>query len=95
MVVGRAEELDALAQALQRAADAVPTPLLLVGDPGVGKSILLRSVSSSARDRGFRVLAAACPAHQSRDWPRCVSRCGRAASIPRRSLGGSSGAEME
>lgn len=61
MVVGRAEELEALAQALQRAADAVPTPLLLVGDPGVGKSILLRSVSSSAREAGFRVLAAACP----------------------------------
>jgi DNA-binding CsgD family transcriptional regulator len=61
MLVGRRAELAALQGVLDQAAEASASPVLLVGDPGVGKSRLLRAITATARLSGFRVLAAACP----------------------------------
>lgn len=61
MLVGRRAELTALQGVLDQAAEASASPVLLVGDPGVGKSRLLRAITATARLSGFRVLAAACP----------------------------------
>jgi DNA-binding NarL/FixJ family response regulator len=61
MIGGRCTELAALQRALAEAEAAQPTPVLLVGDPGIGKSVLLRTISGFARGSGFTVMAAACP----------------------------------
>jgi ATP/maltotriose-dependent transcriptional regulator MalT len=53
--VGRAAELAALDDALDTAAQAQTTTVLISGDPGVGKSSLLREWHARARDRGARV----------------------------------------
>lgn len=54
-LVGREQEIAVLAGLL----DGTPPPggvLLMLGDPGTGKSSLLREVESRGRARGFRVL---------------------------------------
>lgn len=55
MLVGREREIAVLARLLER------TPLsgavlLMLGDPGIGKSSLLNEAESRGRARGFRIL---------------------------------------
>ena len=56
MLVGRADEVAALVALL---ADAVPEPraLLVEGEPGIGKSTLLRELLAIADSRGYAVLS--------------------------------------
>lgn len=61
MVVGRDAERAALIDALTEAAAGRARRVLLVGDPGAGRSTLLQAVAEHARSIGFHVLAAACP----------------------------------
>jgi DNA-binding SARP family transcriptional activator len=70
-LVGRAVEVAALDAVLDAAAAGAPAAALVVGEPGVGKSRLLREVAARAAARGFAVAAG----HGSRDdgapplWP--------------------------
>ena len=59
-LIGRATELDALAEALDAAAEGQPVHQLVAGEAGVGKSRLVREVSALATVRGFRVLVGGC-----------------------------------
>ncbi|GAA3573306.1 LuxR family transcriptional regulator [Nonomuraea rosea] len=54
-IIGRAGELAALRQAIDRAPGVLPN-VVLHGDPGVGKSVLLQAAIAYARQRGIRVL---------------------------------------
>lgn len=57
-IIGRAAELAALQETIVRS-ESAPPGLVLHGDPGVGKSVLLEGAATRARDRGMRVLWAA------------------------------------
>jgi DNA-binding CsgD family transcriptional regulator/tetratricopeptide (TPR) repeat protein len=59
-LVGRASELAALEDALDRAVHGAPAHQLIAGEAGVGKSRLVRETASLAAARGFRVLSGAC-----------------------------------
>ena len=59
-LVGRASELSALEDALDRAVRGTPVHQLVAGEAGVGKSRLVREASSLAAARGFRVLSGGC-----------------------------------
>ncbi|MFT7840230.1 AAA family ATPase [Saccharothrix sp. BKS2] len=54
-LVGRAAELDHAREALARALSGRATALLVEGEPGIGKSRLLREVEAGARERGFEL----------------------------------------
>jgi class 3 adenylate cyclase/tetratricopeptide (TPR) repeat protein len=54
--VGREAELEAFGRALERAGRGRGQVVALVGEPGVGKSRLVREASASARAAGWRVL---------------------------------------
>ncbi|MDX6740404.1 AAA family ATPase [Actinocorallia sp. A-T 12471] len=54
-IIGRERELEALRQAIDRAPGALPN-VVLHGDPGVGKSVLLTAGIGYARERGLRVV---------------------------------------
>ncbi|MEO3808852.1 AAA family ATPase [Sphaerisporangium sp. B11E5] len=54
-IVGRARELAVLRQAVDRAPGVLPN-VVLHGDPGVGKSVLLDAAIAYAREKGVRVL---------------------------------------
>src|SRR5262249_11920150 len=56
-LVGRQREVEILT-ALLGNASAAGRSLVLIGDPGIGKSALLSAASEQARTSGFRVLAA-------------------------------------
>ncbi len=58
--VGRAEELAALRDALERAGTGIAGVALVGGESGVGKSRLLAELASAARDGGARVLQGDC-----------------------------------
>ena len=58
--VGRATEIDALGDALDRAADGRPAFAFIGGESGVGKTRLLREFEARARARGARVLLGQC-----------------------------------
>ncbi len=62
LLIGRDAEVRALTQLIARAADEGQC-LVLLGDPGIGKSALLGAAREIARNAGFRVLSAvgACP----------------------------------
>ena len=49
-LVERRAELDALRNALDRAADGEPGVVLLIGEAGIGKTRLLREAQREARD---------------------------------------------
>ncbi|MFJ8981483.1 ATP-binding protein [Streptomyces sp. NPDC102282] len=54
-IIGRAAELAALHDVVDRA-PGVPPNLVLHGDPGVGKTVLLRACVAYGRQRGMRIL---------------------------------------
>ncbi|UBU08315.1 AAA family ATPase [Nonomuraea gerenzanensis] len=54
-IIGRAQELGELRRAIDRAPGAAPN-VVLHGDPGVGKSVLLQAGVDHARERGMRVV---------------------------------------
>jgi hypothetical protein len=56
-LVGRQHELTVISGIIARASDQGQTATV-VGDPGIGKSALLRAAEDAARAAGFRVLAA-------------------------------------
>lgn len=56
-VLGRRPELAAVRAALAQASTGVPHALLLVGEPGMGKSRLLAEATSAAAKRGFVLVA--------------------------------------
>lgn len=57
-MVGRGRELDSLRFLIRETGGPLGTPLLLSGEPGVGKTALLASACRHAIDEGFRVLSA-------------------------------------
>lgn len=60
-IVGREAEVTALAGALDQLTSGVGRAIALVGEPGIGKSVLLGAAISRARAGGFRVLDARGP----------------------------------
>ena len=58
--IGRAEELAALAAALERAAAGQSAAVLLGGDAGMGKSRLVAEFEQRARETGAEVLVGQC-----------------------------------
>src|SRR3954468_20348897 len=59
-LVERRAELDALQEALARAAAGEPSVAVLVGEAGIGKSRLVREVERHARERDAMVLRGEC-----------------------------------
>ena len=56
-LIGRDQELEVLAALIDQAADG-GAAIVVIGDPGIGKSSLLRAVADHGRAAGHRVLAA-------------------------------------
>jgi len=56
-LIGRADELASLEQVLEELDRGGSVAIELVGDPGIGKTRLLRELSARAEDRGHLVLA--------------------------------------
>lgn len=59
-LVGRSSEQEQLLRALDGAVAGEPTATLLHGEPGIGKTTLLRDMVDRARARGFHVLFGQC-----------------------------------
>jgi DNA-binding SARP family transcriptional activator len=59
-LIGRAEELAVLRQALEAALDGGTGLAVVEGEPGVGKTRLLEEVAAEADGRGMRVVWASC-----------------------------------
>ena len=56
-LVGRADELGSLAQALEEVGRAAPGAVELLGEPGIGKTRLLKELARDAELRGYLVLS--------------------------------------
>jgi hypothetical protein len=56
-LLGRQQVLDSLAARIEQARSGSGAFVLLVGEPGIGKSALAEAVAAQARARGFEVLA--------------------------------------
>ena len=56
-LIGRAEELRVLEQALGTLEEGRPSALALEGEPGIGKTRLLRQLAFWADERGHTVLS--------------------------------------
>ncbi|HEV7759463.1 MAG TPA: BREX system ATP-binding domain-containing protein, partial [Acidimicrobiales bacterium] len=61
-LVGRAREIAALRDRLDRAAAGRGAAVLVTGEAGIGKSRLAREMSAQATDRGWRVVEGRCVA---------------------------------
>src|SRR5512132_2536942 len=59
LLVGRADELDSLEQLLDELDEGHPGALELVGEPGIGKTRLLKELAARAEARGHLVLSGA------------------------------------
>ncbi len=57
-MVGRRAEMAQIAAVIDSAADGAGGALLVRGDPGIGKTTLLRETARAAADRGFAVILA-------------------------------------
>ena len=68
-LVERRAELEALADALERAEEGDPTVTLVIGEAGIGKSRLLREGERLARGRGMAVLRGECLRLDGGDLP--------------------------
>ena len=55
-VIGRDSEIAAVVRALEAAAAGSGSLVLIAGDPGIGKTRLIREVEAAAGDRGFTTL---------------------------------------
>ena len=60
ILVGRGEQMAALKEALQQALDGHVHVVLLSGEAGIGKSRVVREVSTLAEQLGFRVVSSGC-----------------------------------
>ena len=60
VLIGRATQLAALAEALETVRQGSPAALLIGGEAGVGKSRLIAEFAASARESGARVLTGEC-----------------------------------
>jgi DNA-binding CsgD family transcriptional regulator/tetratricopeptide (TPR) repeat protein len=60
--VGRADELEALDELIGGARSGSPVTVLICGEAGVGKTALVKELTTRARDRGVRTLAGGCVA---------------------------------
>ena len=58
-ILGRETELAELNGCLDDAERGIGASLLLLGEPGVGKTALLRAAVVMARERGFGIVAGA------------------------------------
>ena len=70
-LVGRQTQLARLREALIRARSGQPTAVMLIGEPGIGKSRLLREVAGWARSHGFLVAGGSCSQDEGAPplWP--------------------------
>ena len=66
-LTGRDAELTRLAELLDRVAGGEPAALLVEGEPGIGKTRLLRELSRRAAERGFSLVEA-----RADEWARDV-----------------------
>ena len=66
-LTGRDAELSRLADVLDRVTGGEPAAVLVEGEPGIGKSRLLRELSALALERGFRLVEA-----RADEWARDV-----------------------
>ena len=60
VLIGRATQLAALADALETVRQGSPAALLIGGEAGVGKSRLIAEFAASAQEAGARVLTGEC-----------------------------------
>lgn len=79
ILVGRRWELSAVAGLLERALDGHGAVVEVVGEPGIGKSRLLREVVALAEFRGAKVFSTFCESHTSQVPFHAVARLLRAA----------------
>ncbi len=84
MIVGRGEQLAALETALVGAGDGYAQRVLLVGDVGMGKSMLLDLAARHADARGFAVARARCPPRGDEPWLLLTSVLGEVGGSPAR-----------
>ena len=90
-IVGRDEELAAIARFLDGGPEQAAYALLLEGEPGIGKSTVLQASLALARERDYRVLACAPASEETRlsfvGSRICSRRCSTSFSptCPRRS----------
>jgi class 3 adenylate cyclase len=78
-LVGRGGEMSAVEAFLDRALDGHGALVEVVGEPGIGKSRLVREVAAMAAARGVEVFSAFCESHTSEVPFRAVARLLRAA----------------
>ncbi|ORA19666.1 hypothetical protein BST14_04495 [Mycobacterium arosiense ATCC BAA-1401 = DSM 45069] len=77
-LVGRRREMSAVEGLLDRARDGRGAVVVVVGEPGIGKSRLVREVAAMAAVRGVEVLTACCESHTSQVPFHAVARLLRA-----------------
>ena len=65
MLIGRSDEVRRLTELLDHVASGTAASLLVLGDPGIGKTALLESVRPLAAARGVRVVAVAAAESES------------------------------
>jgi class 3 adenylate cyclase len=78
-LVGRQWEMSAAAGLLDRSIDSHGAVVAVVGEPGVGKSRLVREVVAIARHRGVEVFTTFCESHTSQVPFHAIARLLRAA----------------
>jgi class 3 adenylate cyclase len=79
-LVGRRLEMSAVEDLLDRALGGHGAVVVVVGEPGIGKSRLVREVAAMAAVRGVEVLTAFCESHTSQVPFHAVARLLRAAT---------------
>jgi transcriptional regulator with XRE-family HTH domain len=79
--IGRDLELAELRQALADVAAGRGRTVLVVGEPGIGKTLLIGDAARSARDQGAQVIVVRCPGNEGTPpywpWSEALRLCGR------------------